>query len=369
MPLDERPHMNEGASVQVTPATPANPTADPNVQPAAGVTPPEESAPVPTQKVSPLQKIAGLLGAAMSLMLLASVACSPSTTPTHNEAAGVDDGSAAVQTTERPGWLPASVPFVSTGNPAEEPTHYNIELTLAKCVGEVAVCTPDQAYEVRQDHTNLLTTAGAGALWNGLSTSGLATPFSTTNAQLAVGDGTTAAAVGDTDLGAADGTKLNAADLTSCTNATPIVCSGTLSPAAVAGQVYDFAGFTGAGASAINGRFEASAGSASSITLLNSAGSGAITVTGATVKPVNYYRQQANGTGSAVVSTNQITYVATFGTTNANFHWQEWGLTTGAAATNKQASAPPTLFNHKIVDLGTKTSSASWTLTATLSLS
>ena len=57
------------------------------------------------------------------------------------------------------------------------------------------------------------------------------------------------------------------------------------------------------------------------------------------------------------------------GNYNANFHWQEWGLTTGAAATNKQAVPPPTLFNHRVQDLGTKTSAASWTLTVTLSLS
>jgi len=46
-------------------------------------------------------------------------------------------------------------------------------------------------FEVVEAEHNLLTTAGATALWNGLTTSGLATPFSTTNAALGVGDGST----------------------------------------------------------------------------------------------------------------------------------------------------------------------------------
>lgn len=315
-----------------------------------------------TSNRNPLQKIAGVITALGVLALLASVACSPSTTPNHNEAAGLGDDSAQIQQTERPGFLPAGIPFVSTGDPSDEPTHYRINLQLNKCMGEVAVCTADQAYEVRQDHTNLLTTAGAQALWNGLSTAGLATPFNTTNAQLAVGDGTTAAAVGDTDLGAAAGTSVA---VSGATNAAPIVLT-TAAQSWTVGSVIVCSGI--GGNTAANGTFELSAVSGTSATLLNSTGNGAYTA-GGTCSPINKYRQQANGAGSAVVSTNQIVYVATFGTTNADFAWQEWGLTTGAAATNKQAAAPPTLFNHKIVSLGTKTSSASWTLTATLSLS
>src|SRR5207244_5023315 len=114
-------------------------------------------------------------------------------------------------------------------------------------------------------------------------------------------------------------------------------------------------------ASAINNTFELSAASASSITLLNSAGSGAITVTGGVAQKVNKYRQIANASGSAVVSTNQIVYVATVGTANGNYIWNEWGMTTGAAATNKQAAPPPTLLNRAVTNLGTKTSASSWT--------
>jgi hypothetical protein len=226
-------------------------------------------------------------------------------------------------------------------------------------------------YEIVEAEHNLLMTAGATALWNGLSTAGLATPFNTTNCQLAVGDGSTAPAVGNTDLSAALGTKLNAADVTSATNATPIVVAGTYSPTPVVGQVVACSGFSGAGASAINNTFELSAASGSSITLLNSAGSGAITVTGGIIQPINKYRQIASASGSAVVTTNQIVYVATFGTSNANFAWNEWGTCTGAAATNKQSVPPPTLLNRATPGggLGTKTSASTFTLTVTLSLS
>ena len=357
----ERPHVQEDASVQITPApqTPDPTNLTPSSTSPATSTPQEDAPAVNTTK-NPLQKIAGVVGGLLCLLLLASVACTPNTAPSHNETAGLADG-AQISTAERPAYVPASVPFVSTGNPADEPTKYGIRLDLTKCYGEVAVCTPDQAYEVRSDFTNLLTTAGATALWNGLSTAGLATPFNTTNAQLAVGDGTTAAAVGDTDLGAAAGT---AVAVSGATNATPIVLT-TAAQSWVVGQVIVCSSI--GGNTAANGTFEISAVTSTSATLLNSAGNAAYT-TGGSCSPINKYRQQANGTGSAAVSGNQITYVATFGTANANFAWQEWGLTTGAAATNKQAAAPPTLFNHKIVSLGTKTSAASWTLTANLSL-
>jgi hypothetical protein len=370
MPV-ERQKLGESASVQITPA-PAAP-ADPNASPPPAIPAPQEGTPAVTPNKNPIQKLAGLFGALMSLVLLASIACTPTTAPLHADRGGLDDG-ASVQAFARPAGLPAGVPFLHTSddtNPGAD--RWRAHIDVAKCFGEVAVCTAGQAYEVVSAEHNLLLTAGAGAngLWGGLSTAGLATPFNTTNTQLAVGDGTTAPAVGNTDLAAIGGTKLNAADITSCTNATPVVCAGSYSPTPLVGQVVVFSAFTGAGSAVLNTNWELSAASASSITLLNSASPGAITVTGGLIKPINYYRQQANAAGSAVITTNQIVYVATFGTTNANFAWNEWGTSTGAAATNKQTATPPTLLNRATPGggLGTKTSAASWTLTVTLSLS
>lgn len=262
----------------------------------------------------------------------------------------------------------------STEQPPHDLIRYRFNLKIEKRWGpwtydEIVAGEADKPYEIFEHEGNLMMTAGATALWNGLSTAGLATPFNTTNAQIAVGDSVTAASAGQTDLQAALATKLNAADVASATNATPIVVTGTYSPTPIVGQVVALSGFSGAGAAAINQTFELSAASAGSITLLNSAGTGSITVIGGIVQPVNKYRQQANGSGSAVVTTNSIVYVAVFGVNNACFHWQEFGITTGAAATNKQAAPPPTLFNRAVTDMGTKpVGSATWTPTATLSL-
>jgi hypothetical protein len=354
MPVD-RQHLQEGASVQVTPAQPTDPATAPD---APETHAPQEDKPAVTSiKTGLIKRILGPLGA---LMLVLLVACTPNLapqTPTQ-ESAGLDDSAQVTRF--------AGIPIFHVSDDTHPAPTWHAHLRVDK-----RDAITGDLYEVVEADHNLLLTAGATALWNCLSGGTCSTTFSTTNAQLVVGDGSTAPAVGNTDMSAAVATKINAADVTSCTNATPIVCSGTYSPAAVAGQVYEFAGFAGAGASAINNTFEASAGSSSSITLLNSAGSGSITVTGATIKPINKYRQQANASGSAVVTTNQIVYVATFGTTSANFAWNEWGVSTGAAATNKQAVPPPTLLNRATPGggLGTKTSAASWTLTVTLSLS
>lgn len=224
-------------------------------------------------------------------------------------------------------------------------------------------------YEILEGEGNLLTTTGAGQLWSGLATAGLATPFNSTNAQIAVGNASTAATAADTDMGATAGANMNSGDISGATNASPIVLtvpSWTTTP--VVGQVVVVAGVLGN--TAANGTFEVSAVTATTVTLLNSTGNGAFaTSAGSTVKLINKYRQTVSG--APTLSTNQAQFVSTFATANANHAWNEWGITTGGGATNKQASAPPTLLNHAVPGggLGTKTSAASWTMTATLSLS
>ena len=221
--------------------------------------------------------------------------------------------------------------------------------------------------DVFEDAGNLLMTVGATDLWNALVTAGLATPYNSTNAAIAVGDSSTAASAGQTDLQAAAGTKLNAADPSSASNTTPIVVAATYSPTPLVGQVVQCSGFTGAGASAINQTFELSVASGSSITLLNSAGTGAITVTGALVKPINRYIQTVNGAPS--VSTNQVQFVAVFASANANHAWGEFATTNSAATTNKQAAPPsPHMANRAVSAMGTKASGAAWTLTESITL-
>lgn len=311
-----------------------------------------------------------LLRTALLVFALGLTACNaapapapPRTDPSHVDNTGFADSAPVVQDSK-------NGPIrISTGELLiHAPSTWHPYLTIAQCDGDVPICTEAMAHTIVKTEGNNVTTAGANQLWTGLSST-VALPWSTTNTQLAVGDSSSAFGAAQTDMQAALGTKLNAADVTSCTNATPIVCAGTYSPTPLVGQVVAISGMSGAGAAAVNNTFELSAASAGSITLLNSAGTGAITVTGGIIQPVNKYRQQANAAGSAVVSTNQIVYVATVGTTNANHIWNEWGMTTGAAATNKQAVPPPTLLNRAVVNLGTKTSASSWTATLTLTLS
>lgn len=214
---------------------------------------------------------------------------------------------------------------------------------------------------------NLLTTIGATDLLNGLVTAGLATPWNSTNAGIGVGDSATAASAGQTDLQAVAGTKLNAADVTSASNATPIVVAGTYSPVPTVGSVVVNSAFGGAGAAAINQTFELSAASGSSITLLNSAGTGAITVAGGLVKPLSRYLQIVNG--APAVSTNTVQFVAVFGANNANHAWAEFATVLGQASTNKQSAAPTKMLNRAVASNGTKAQGASWTLTQTITLS
>lgn len=59
-------------------------------------------------------------------------------------------------------------------------------------------------------------------------------------------------------------------------------------------------------------------------------------------------------------STNVLTFRSLFGTSDANWHWQEWGVF--------NASSSGTMLSRKAEDLGTKTSAQSWLLTVTVTV-
>ena len=69
------------------------------------------------------------------------------------------------------------------------------------------------------------------------------------------------------------------------------------------------------------------------------------------------YPTHTDGTSSGSAS---IVFKATFGTSDANFAWEEWGVA--------NASSGGRLLNRKVESLGSKSSAASWVLTCTLSL-
>jgi len=66
-------------------------------------------------------------------------------------------------------------------------------------------------------------------------------------------------------------------------------------------------------------------------------------------------------TDSTTSAASSIIYKATYGTSEANFDWNEWGLF--------NASAGGRMANRKVEYLGTKTSSSEWTLTIVIGLS
>jgi len=69
------------------------------------------------------------------------------------------------------------------------------------------------------------------------------------------------------------------------------------------------------------------------------------------------YPTHTDGTTSG---SEQITFRATFGSSDANFAWNEWGIF--------NASAAGRMLNRKAESLGTKASGSTWQLTVTLSL-
>ena len=71
-------------------------------------------------------------------------------------------------------------------------------------------------------------------------------------------------------------------------------------------------------------------------------------------------------TGSNSTANLDIAFRAVFSTAIANFAWEEWGITN---TTKSSAPLAGRLLNRKVEALGTKTSSATWTFTCTLSLS
>lgn len=59
-------------------------------------------------------------------------------------------------------------------------------------------------------------------------------------------------------------------------------------------------------------------------------------------------------------SSGALTFRSLFGTSEANFAWQEWAVF--------NASSSGTMFSRKVESLGTKTNTQSWQLTATLTV-
>jgi hypothetical protein len=159
--------------------------------------------------------------------------------------------------------------------PTTDTARWRCRWKVEKYRADVSHETP--ADEVIEGEGNLLMTNGANALWTAL-TGGAITAFSNANANLGVGDSSTAENAAQTDLQASS----------------------------------------------------------------------------------NKLRKGMNATYPQI-SGNQVTFQATFGSSDANFAWSEWGIF--------NASSSGTMLNRKVQALGTKSSGAVWVLTVSITLS
>jgi hypothetical protein len=88
----------------------------------------------------------------------------------------------------------------------------------------------------------------------------------------------------------------------------------------------------------------------------------------------NRYNQACDATYPSVPSGGNnsasaiLTAQSTFPTGQGNFVWNEWAMDKGGAS-GSGAIASGDMFNHKGVNLGTKTSAAAWALVATVTQS
>ena len=236
--------------------------------------------------------------------------------------------------------------------------HFRVELRKGDwAYRDILKGLAPKPFEIAEYTGNLLTTAGAGNLWLGL-TGGTVTngAYNATNGAIAIGDGTTAAAAGDTDIA---GTTTSIGNTTALSS-TSTVMTYTIANSLLAGQVVVV---TGAAPAGYNGTFVVASATSSAFTVTSTANPGAGTTQGA-VSSVNKFRQLVNA--APTLSTNQAQFVSVFATANANYAWNCWGIVNSGSA-----QSGGTLLNHAVPasSLLTKTSAASATATMTLSLS
>jgi hypothetical protein len=79
----------------------------------------------------------------------------------------------------------------------------------------------------------------------------------------------------------------------------------------------------------------------------------------------NRFFQPVTGAGTVGTGTGtqRLSFVSTFGTGDANFAWQEWGIDQGTAT---GSTVTATMLNRAVSNQGTKASGQTWTATALL---
>lgn len=165
---------------------------------------------------------------------------------------------------------------------AQEVIRWRCRTLVHKYADDAAFLAGDP-FEVLDIDGNLLLYGGASAIWHRLTGGTTVSAFSNANAYIGVGDSSTAAAAGQTDLQAATNKLRKAMDST--------------------------------------------------------------------------YPQHTDAVTSGGAS---VTFKSTFGTSDANFTWAEWGIF--------NASTSGRMLNRKVESLGVKAAGSTWALTLSLSL-
>jgi hypothetical protein len=78
--------------------------------------------------------------------------------------------------------------------------------------------------------------------------------------------------------------------------------------------------------------------------------------------------KKAMDSGYPSIVGNVLTFRSTFGLSDANFAWEEWGVFNFTAETVPSAPAGQYMLNRKAESLGTKTSAQTWELTVELTI-
>jgi hypothetical protein len=254
---------------------------------------------------------------------------------------------------ERPGW--GVLALVET-YPMVDIDEYRAKYGVAE--GERRFYREHAPDRVLRRRGNLVLYGGASVLFEclmGNGGTGALSYFNNANAQIGVGDSTVAESYTQTDLQAAVNKSYKAMDatypvhadnsgssagktITNATNATPIVVTAT-SHGFANNDVVSITGV--AGNTAANGIWQITYIDGNTFSLNSSSGNGAYT------------------SGGLASKTNVIVFRSTFGTSDANYTWNEWVIRT---------SAGPRALNRKVASLGTKSSSTTQSLTVALAL-
>lgn len=235
--------------------------------------------------------------------------------------------------------------------PAFQPVQWRCRYRLEKRWGDDSRALP---YEVIEAEGNLLMTAGANALWNALTGSAAVTAFNGTNGHLAVGDGAPAAQTGTVAVtnGSATVTGTSTTFTTSYNVGDYMILPGgddiAYKISVITSNTSITLATTYGGSTASGLAHDKIVGPVASQTDLQASTNKAV---------------QVLDSAPAAASGAQVQFKATFATSSANFQWNEW------CVANNATIASGVMLNRAVVTLGTKTSAASWTLTASLSLS